>query len=422
MIAEKLFLRTLETLREGRLEIVAPSGTYVFGDKDSDLSSTLIVENPNFFSRAVFGGDDGAGDSYMDGDWRSTDLVSLVRIVVRNLAGLSKGSRALSAVNRAVYRVRHLLRANTIAGSRQNIAAHYDLSNDFFRLFLDRDMLYSCAIFEHKDDSLEDAQSRKLDRICDKLDIQPGDHVLEIGTGWGAFAERAATRYGCRVTTTTISQQQYDAAKDRFAKLGDAGQRIDLLFEDYRNLRGAYDKIASIEMFEAVGLGHYDEFFGVCDRLLTPAGSMLLQTITMNERQFPDYHRRSDWIQRRIFPGAELASLSEVLRSVGRATSLTLSHLEDIGLHYALTLEEWRRRFLNHRERVKHLNFDERFLRMWEYYLAYCEGAFRERYIGDAQLLLTKLHNPAAVWGDPKRHGHDSSIAATSCSGVKVGV
>lgn len=416
MIAEKLFLNTLERIHEGRIEVVAPSGTYAFGDKNGDLSSKLIVENPRFFSRAVFGGDDGAGDSYVDGDWRSSDLVSLVRIVVRNLAALSKGSRALSAVNRAVYRVRHLLRANTLDGSRQNIAAHYDLSNDFFRLFLDREMLYSCAIFEHEGDSLEEAQSRKLDRICEKLDIRGDEHVLEIGTGWGAFAERAVTRYGCRVTTTTISQQQYDAAKDRFAKLGDAGKRIDLLFEDYRNLRGAYDKIVSIEMFEAVGLGHYDEFFGVCDRLLTPAGAMLLQTITMNERQFPDYHRRSDWIQRRIFPGAELASLSEVLRSVGRATSLTLSHLEDIGLHYALTLEEWRRRFLDHREQVRQLNFDERFLRMWEYYLAYCEGAFRERYIGDAQLLFTKLHNPSAVWGDPGRHGHDAEYIPTGRS------
>ncbi len=330
MIAEKLFLKTLENLRYGRLELIAPSGRLIFGDEASDITSTLVVENPRFFSRAVFGGDDGAGDSYVDDDWWSPDLVSLVRIAVRNLATLQSGSRwsgILSAASRVAFRIRHLLRPNTISGSRRNIAAHYDLSNDFFRLFLDREMLYSSAIFAIEMDSLEDAQMHKLDHICRKLDLGPQDHVLEIGTGWGAFA--------------------------------------------------------------------------ACDRLLTPRGSMLMQTITMNEQRFPEYHRSSDWIQRRIFPGTELASLSEVLRSTGRATSLTLAHAEDIGLHYALTLNEWRRRFLDARAEVLRLNFDERFVRMWDYYLAYCEGAFRERYIGDTQLLFTKIHDPTAIWGDP---------------------
>jgi len=273
-------------------------------------------------------------------------------------------------------------------------------------------MLYSSAIFANEMDSLEDAQMHKLDHICRKLDLGPQDHVLEIGTGWGAFAERAATRYCCRVTTTTISQQQHAAAEERFARLGSAGNRIELLFEDYRKLRGRYDKIVSKEMFEAVGLNHYDDFFGTCDRLLTPQGSMLMQAITLNEQRFPEYHRSSDWVQRRIFPGSELASLSELLRSTGRVTSLTLAHVEDIGLHYALTLKEWRRRFLDARTEVLRLNFDERFVRMWDYYLAYCEGAFRERYIGDAQLLLTKIHNPSAIWGDPA----PAEVAAGYCN------
>ncbi|MEP7352232.1 MAG: cyclopropane-fatty-acyl-phospholipid synthase family protein [Acidobacteriota bacterium] len=401
-LAEKLLLKTLEGLRHGRLELIAPSGRYVFGDPDSDLSTTLVVENPRFFSRAVFGGDDGAGDSYVDGDWWSHDLVSLVRIIVKNLGGpRPPGARWVSAASRAVFRLQHRLRANTMAGSRRNIAAHYDLSNDFFRLFLDREMLYSCALYKSSDDSLEQAQMNKLDHICQKLDLQPGDHVLEIGTGWGAFAERAVTRYGCRVTTTTISQQQHDAARQRFDAMGRSGDRIELLLQDYRTLTGQYDKLVSIEMFEAVGLDNYDAYFVACDRLLKPEGVMLLQTITMNEQRFPEYHRKSDWIQRRIFPGGELASISEILLSLGRTTSLTLTHSEDIGIHYALTLAEWRKRFHKARESVLSLNFDERFLRMWDYYLAYCEGAFRERYVGDSQLLLAKIHSSKSIFGDP---------------------
>ena len=405
MIAEKLFLKKLESVRHGSVELIAPSGRYVFGDPASDLAATWVIENPRFFSRILIGGNDGGGDSYVDGDWWSPDLVSLIRLAVRNMATtLPSGSRLsspLSAVTRIAFRISHRLRANTISGSRRNIADHYDLSNDFFRLFLDREMVYSCAMFVNETDSLEDAQRHKLDHICRKLNLKPGDRVLEIGTGWGAFAEVAATLYSCRVTTTTISRQQHAAARERFDRLGEAGCRIELLFDDYRNLRGMYDKIVSIEMFEAVGLKYYDAFFGACDRLLAPHGSMLLQTVTMNEQEFRHYHRSADWIQRRIFPGSELSCLSEVLRSVGRSTSLTLSHLEDIGPHYALTLNEWRRRFLDARTEVLRLGFDERFVRMWDYYLAYCVGAFRERYIGDAQLLLTKMHNPTAVLGDP---------------------
>lgn len=402
MIAEKLFLKTLEKLKFGTLELVSSGTRRVFGDGSGDLAATVVVERPEFFSKIMFGGEDGAGEAYMDGDWWSPDLVSVIRIASRNLTSLAGGNRLLSSLSRAAMKARHKSRANTVKGSRRNIAEHYDLSNDFFRLFLDERMVYSSAVYENETDSLEEAQVRKLDRMCKKLSLTSEDHLLEIGTGWGAFAEHAVRNYGCRVTTTTISQEQYKGASERFARMGKLGERIELVLVDYRALQGQYDKIASIEMFEAVGLENYDHFFGACQRLLKPEGAMAMQAITMNESRFPEYHRSSDWIQRRIFPGSELASISEVLRSLGRVTSMSMIHCEDIGIHYALTLAEWRRRFNAAREEVRSLGFDERFLRTWDYYLAYCEGGFRERYIGDVQLVMTKMHSSRALFSDPK--------------------
>ena len=316
------------------------------------------------------------------------------------LVRLEGQNRLLSLCSRGVDVLRHRLRGNSITGSRRNIQAHYDLSNEFFSLLLDCNMMYSCACYESADDTLEDAQFQKLDRICHKLRLGPEDHVLEIGTGWGGFAGHAVRHYGCKVTTTTISRQQFEYAQQRFASFAD-GERIELLQQDYRNLRGQYDKIVSIEMFEAVGLSHYDEFFSACDRLLRPDGSMLMQTITMNEQSFPSYRLRSDWIQKYIFPGAELASVSEILRSLARATTLGLYHAEDIGTHYARTLAAWRSRFQRANTEVRALGFDDRFMRMWDYYLAYCEGAFLERHIGDFQLVLTKNHIPKMLFNEP---------------------
>jgi len=402
MIPEKLFLKTLESLKHGTLELVHGGTRRVFGDGTGELAATIVVERPEFFKKVVFRGEDGAGEAFMDGDWWSPDLVQVVRVASRNLSSLASANKVFNAVNRTAQRVRHKLRPNTVTGSKRNIAEHYDLSNDFFRLFLDERMMYSSAVYESETDLLEDAQVRKLDHICRKLELSPRDHLLEIGTGWGAFAAYAVEHYGCRVTTTTISQEQYKGAAERFARREDLSSRIQLLLEDYRALSGKFDKIVSIEMFEAVGLENYDHFFGACERLLKPEGTLLMQAITMNERRFPSYHLSADWIQRRIFPGSELASMSEVLRSLGRVTSMSMLHCEDIGLHYALTLAEWRRRFLAAREQVKKLGFDDRFLRMWEYYLAYCEGGFRERYIGDVQLLLGKMHSSRSVFTDPK--------------------
>ena len=399
--ARKVVFRMLEKVRLGSLELICPDKAYSFGGAGAALEACIAVHDERFFSRILWGGADAAGDSYVDGDWSSPDPVAVVRLAARNLSAIEGGSSLLSSASRFFHRLRHRMNRNTIAGSRRNIGAHYDLSNDFFRLFLDRNMVYSSAVYRHENDSLEQAQIDKLDRICRKLQLGPNDHVLEIGTGWGAFALHASRNYGCRVTTTTISREQHDHAKRSFEDAGEAGTRIELLLRDYRDLRGSFSKLVSIEMFEAVGLDYYDAFFSACDRLLAPDGSMVMQAITMNEHRFDAYKKQSDWIQRRIFPGAQLASVREILNSLVRSTSLSMYHIDDIGMHYAYTLAEWRKRFHESMEEVLGLGFDEAFCRMWDYYLAYCEGAFRERHISDVQLMLTKNSNPTILYGEP---------------------
>lgn len=411
-LAKTVFLKSLQNLTHGALELVCGERRYYFGEcTRQGACATIHVHNDDFFRKAVFGGDIGAGESYMDGDWTSPDLVAVIRLAVRNLATIESSSRLLGAVNWVKSRLAHRLRSNTVAGSRANIEAHYDLSNDFFRLFLDGSMMYSSAFYGSAGDSLETAQLRKMDRICTKLQLSPGDRVLEIGTGWGGFAIHAARHYGCHVTTTTISREQHAWATQWVASTADVRDRITLLLQDYRNLRGQFDQIVSIEMFEAVGLDHYDDYFGACDRLLKPDGSMLFQTITMNEQKFPVYRRQTDWIQKYIFPGSDLASVSEVLRSLARSTDLTMVHLEDIGGHYARTLADWRARFWSAIHEVRAQGFDARFIRMWDYYLAYCEGAFTERHIGDSQILLTKLGSGKPLWNEPSGVHEDRAVA-----------
>src|SRR5262249_26756740 len=276
-----------------------------------------------------------------------------------------------------------------------NISHHYDLGNDFYRLFLDRTMAYSCAYYSDPTDSLERAQLHKFERVCNKLDIRPADHVLEIGTGWGGFAIHVAKNYGCKVTTTTISSRQFEYANEWVNRLG-LQDRIQLLNSDYRELCGEFDKIVTIEMFEAVGHQYYDEFFIACDRLLLPHGKMLIQTITMNENRFQKYVRDCDWTQKYIFPGGELASFAEILRSITMATKLSMYESEAIGPHYVHTLTAWRDRFHNALTGIRQLGFDDRFIRMWDYYLAYCTAAFAERYISDLQLVFVKDRVSAA--------------------------
>lgn len=403
-VAKTVLLASLRDLREGYLEIRDGHQVHRFGDEASLLRAEARIRDGRAYELGAFRGEVGLGEAYMRGYWTSLDPVAVVRLAVRNMATFERSGGVFATLGKVLARLKHLGRANDREGSRANIAAHYDLGNDFYRLFLDESLAYSCAFFERPEMDLAAAQRAKFQRICCKLKLGPEDHLLEIGTGWGGFAVYAAKEYGCRITTTTISRQQHDYAEALFAREG-LQDRVTLCFKDYRDLHGQFDKIVSIEMFEAVGLKYYDAFFGAVDHLLTEDGLALIQTITMNERRFPEYIRSTDWIQQYIFPGAELASVSEVLKSLGRATSLNLQHLEDIGLHYAHTLQLWRAAFQARLEQVRELGFDETFLRMWDYYLAYCEGAFRERYIGDAQLLLAKAATTRAVldepWGRP---------------------
>ncbi|MBV9887168.1 MAG: class I SAM-dependent methyltransferase [Acidobacteria bacterium] len=388
--ARKIFFESLKDLRGGFLEIVCPEETYTFGEADAGLRAMAVVHDERFFVRALVGADIGMGESYMDGDWTTPDLVTLVRVAVRNLRTLDAQHKVLSGIRAFASRVQHKLRANTIAGSKKNIRAHYDLGNEFYRLFLDSQMMYSCAYFRDRFDSLETAQLEKIDMACRKLDLQPGDRVLEIGCGWGSFAIHAARNYGAHVTAVTISPAQFAFATERINQTNVAPGSVQLVMEDYRKLEGRYDKIVSIEMFEAVGFEHYDDFFGACDRLLTADGSMFLQTITLREQEIHDYRKRVDWIQTYIFPGSELASILEIGRSLVRSGRLIVKNTEGIGLHYAKTLSVWRERFFRQLAEVRRLGFDERFTRMWDFYLGWCEGAFREHYIDAAQLVIGK--------------------------------
>jgi cyclopropane-fatty-acyl-phospholipid synthase len=398
--AKKLFFRSLQNLNGGFLEVVCPEETYTFGEAEAELRAMAVIHDERFFTRALTGADIGMGESYMDGDWTTPDLVALVRVAVRNLRLLDAEHKFFSGIRAMASRLQHRFRANTIAGSRRNIRAHYDFGNDFYRLFLDSEMLYSCGYFRNRHDSLEIAQLEKLDRACRKLQIGPGDRVLEIGCGWGSFAIHAARNYGARVTGVTISPAQYEYATERVKRTDVMPGSVRIVMEDYRRLQGRYDKIVSIEMFEAVGFDHYDEFFGMCDRLLTPEGSMFLQTITLREQEIAQYRKRVDWIQTYIFPGSELASIVEIGRSLLRSGQLMLTDTESISTHYAKTLALWRERFFQRVAEVRRLGFDERFQRMWDFYLGWCEGAFREHYIGAAQLVFAKKPVPQGVLGE----------------------
>jgi cyclopropane-fatty-acyl-phospholipid synthase len=407
--ARRAFFRALERIRGARLVVRDPRGVREFGDEGAELRAEVEILDERVYQRFFRRGEVALGETFVEGLWTTPDLFSAVRVAVRN-RGILEGPSLWSAFSRRRQRALHRRRGNSIEGSRRNIEAHYDLGNDFYRLFLDRrHMAYSCALFPSEDASLEDAQEAKFERIAERLELSPSHHVLEIGTGWGGFAVWAARRYGCRVTTTTISHAQHDFARERIAAEG-LSDRITLLYEDYRRLSGTFDRIVSIEMFEAVGLEHYDEFFGAADRLLSPGGAMLLQTITMNERDFAAYHRRTDWIQLYVFPGSELACLSEILRSIGRVTRMSVTGLEEIGSHYVRTLLTWRERMLEQRERVLEAGYDERFLRHFDFYLSSCAAAFAERHIGDVQLLF--VQPPSSGRARPSRSRSMSAVAA----------
>jgi cyclopropane-fatty-acyl-phospholipid synthase len=384
----------LSGIRDGSIRLLHDGTETRYGSADAPggLQATVQVHDARFWSEVAFGGTIGAGEAYMQGYWTTDDLTALVRILLRNRDVLDGMETGLARLTAPMQRWLHWLNRNTRSGSRRNIAAHYDLGNDFFRLLLDPTLMYSCAIFEVPGMTLEQAQIARLDRICRKLDLGPGDHLLEVGTGWGSMAIHAASRHGCRVTTTTISREQYDLAAERIAAAG-VGSRVTLLLEDYRELRGRYDKLASIEMIEAVGHQYYDLFFNQCARLLRDDGLMLLQAITIADQRYDAARRSVDFIQRHIFPGSTIPSVTAILDSTTRATDLRLVHLEDIGPHYATTLRRWRESLLANLDAVRALGYPERFIRMWEFYLCYCEGGFEERALGDVQMLFARPGN-----------------------------
>ena len=385
-------LKNLADLQDGRLIIDDPLARTELGAQDAadpGLGVHIRVHDLGFYRILALGGSVGAGEAYGDGIWECDDLVGLVRLLVRNRDRLDRMESGLARYSGLAMRCWNAARRNTRAGSRRNISEHYDLGNDFFGLFLSEDLMYSSAIWDGPDDTLEQASARKLDAICRKLDLQPGDHVVEIGSGWGGFAVHAAQRYGCRVTTTTISKEQHALASERIAAAGLSG-RVRVLCQDYRDLQGRYDKLVSIEMIEAIGAQYLQTYFAKIGELLKPDGLALVQAITIEDHRYRQALRSVDFIKRHIFPGSFIPSVESMLAAKTRASDLALVHLEDFGLSYARTLHAWRTRFLSRLQAVYAQGFDQRFARMWEFYLAYCEGGFRERSIGVSHLLLAR--------------------------------
>jgi cyclopropane-fatty-acyl-phospholipid synthase len=388
LLARRLAWRALASIDHGVVHIIDGTHRQSFGRPADGLQATITIHNPRTYRCLLLGGNLGASEAFMQGEWTCDDLVALCRIFILHDQRHSTQSPWLLRLLSPAAHLYHALRRNTREGSRRNIAAHYDLGNDFYRLFLDETMMYSSAIFPRRDSTLADASRYKLDRICRKLELTPQDHVLEIGTGWGGFALHAARHYGCRVTTTTISREQYRLASERVEAAG-LSDRIEVLLQDYRDLEGEYDKIVSIEMIEAVGAQFVPTFFQCCEARLKPQGRMLLQGITIAEWAFARHLKSVDFIKRYIFPGSTLISMGSLAQAVA-TTDLRFAHVEDIGLHYARTLREWRRRFLTRLDDVIALGFDERFLRMWDFYLASCEAGFSERHTSDVQVVLAR--------------------------------
>ncbi len=396
--AKEIVRGRLARIREGTLLLRDGNSVRTFGEGGT-LSAQVTVRSPGFYRDVALGGSVGAGASYMEERWTSDDLVSVVRILARNAGALERMEGGAAVLSRPFLRLLHSLRRNTEAGSRRNIADHYDLGNGFYELFLDSTMAYSCAFFERPESTLEEASVAKFERVLEKIDPRPGTHLLEIGCGWGGFAVHAAKTRGCRVTAVTISERQREYALRRVREAGVA-DRVEVLLQDYRRLRGSYDGIVSIEMIEAVGHQYLGEFFRRCDGLLRPGGAMLLQAITIPDRIYRRHVRSVDFIKRYIFPGSFIPSVAVLFRAAAR-TDLRAAHLEDLTPHYARTLREWRRRFRERLPEVRAMGFPERFVRMWEFYLCYCEGSFAERYNGDVQILFVKPRWAGPLPGSP---------------------
>jgi len=384
-------IERLRGLQHGQLVLEDALGRVSLGagGRDPELRVQLRIDDPAVYRALAMNGSVGAGEAYIRGHWRCDDLIALTRLMVRNRALLDGMERGVARLGGWLLRAGAALKPNTRRGSRENIAAHYDLGNEFFALFLSPDLMYSSALWANGEQTLEQASTAKLEAICAALELRPGDRLIEIGTGWGGFALHAARHYRCRVTTTTISREQYALARERIAAAGLA-DRVTVLREDYRDLGGRYDKLVSIEMIEAIGARQLETYFAKLSALLEPGGLAVLQAITIEDHRYAQALHAVDYIKRHVFPGSFIPSIQAMLEAKTRASELNLVQLRDFGPCYARTLEEWRRRFLARRADVRALGFDDRFMRLWEFYLAYCEAGFRERAIGVAHLKFEK--------------------------------
>ena len=385
-----LFLSVLSSLPHGQMTIrERGSLVAVYGESDTDLKAEVDIQEPEAYRHLLLGGSVASGETYTDGLWTTPNLTNVIRIFARNLPMLDRWEAKFKWLSLPVWKIQHFMRRNSTQQAKKNISAHYDLGNKLYTRFLDKSMMYSSAIYPDPNTSLADAQNHKLKSICDKLQLQPEDHLLEIGTGWGGLAVYAAKHYGCKVTTTTISEEQFQYASD-WVKSEDLTDKITLLKKDYRLLEGSFDKLVSIEMIEAVGKEYLANFFTKCSSLLKPSGLMLIQAITIDDRRYESYSRSVDFIQKHIFPGGFLPSQFIMNKTLKEHTDMMIRDLHDIGLDYARTLKDWHIAFQNSRDVLKNDGYDDRFARMWQYYLNYCEGGFLERTISTVQLVISK--------------------------------
>ena len=390
--------RVLSSLPAGRLRMVFPSGEEVlYGLKSPGPEATIRVINTAFFKKCILYGDVGLGESYVEGDWETDDIVKVLSWFLVNMDNAPEASRSkrrlpLTNVLLFINRLRHKLRFNNLSGARRNIHDHYDLGNDFFKIFLDRSMAYSCGYFTSPDQTLETAQTEKFDRLCRKLQLNSSDHLLEIGGGWGGFAVHAARNYGCRVTSITISQEQLKYAQERAAAEGLSNQ-VEFLLTDYRQDTGRFDKIVSIEMLEAVGHEYFNSYFRKCHELLKKDGLLAIQVITCPDSRYDSHRENVDWMQKHIFPGGLLPSIGIMNKAINATGDLQLHNLEEMGMHYVRTLSAWRENFNHKLEEVFRQGFNEQFIRKWNYYLTSCEAAFRTRNITVVQAVFTRPNN-----------------------------
>ena len=389
-IQRKLVRGIFNELTEGRLVVYENGKVFGdFGNKNSDLKADIYIQNNKFFARFVFGGSIGAAESFMDEDWSTNNLRDLVRVFLRNESALDKLDKKFAFVSYLFNKFSHLKNRNSLKKAKSNISYHYDLGNSLYENFLDQRMLYSSAVFENETVSLESAQEEKLQRICEKLKLRPTDHVVEIGTGWGGLAIYMAKNYGCQVTTTTISEEQYKYAQE-LVKKNQLEDKITLLKKDYRLLEGKFDKLVSIEMIEAVGHEYLDEFFKKCEDLLKSDGIMLLQVITLVDQRMNIYKNNVDFIQKYIFPGGFLPSINLISNKITKHTDFIIRDLEDLGASYALTLREWYKRFNENYSNLNNDYYDRRFKLLWQFYLQSCEAGFLERTSSAAQILFSR--------------------------------